>query len=201
MVNLTQVISQENKQIHYCIRSNLIFLRHFFFLLPSISWFKCDFRGRLPFISALNSYEHMPVWFNEAISDLICQSSDAEKATEREVRPMAVWDRKSRTFKRQETNRALRSAGHTVMPHTNTQTHTPSTIWLPCLESTEISEDQRWSCWAASPRCPETIYQGSKLQQGECVSTDTEIETPGYFNLIYDNPQYPISWSPKYAVV
>lgn len=62
----------------------------------------------------------MPVWFNEAISDLVCQSSDAEKATEHEVRPMAVWDRKSRTHKRQETNRALRSAGPTVMPHTNT---------------------------------------------------------------------------------
>jgi len=28
----------------------------------------------------------MAVWFNEAISDLICQSSDAEKGTEREVR-------------------------------------------------------------------------------------------------------------------
>lgn len=90
MVILTQVsISQEHKQINYCIRSNVIFLRHFFCYLQ-LAGSNVISGGRSPFISALNSYEHMPVWFNEAISDLVCQSSDAEKATEHEVRPMAV---------------------------------------------------------------------------------------------------------------
>lgn len=84
----------------------------------SISQFRCVFLG--PSTSVQHKDEHMPVFLNKAISDLVCQSSDAEKAAEHEARPVVVWDRKIRTHKRQETNRALRSAGPTVLPHANT---------------------------------------------------------------------------------